>query len=150
MKLELHHIAKRLPFGVNILNVDPEDEKDYAENERVLLMVSDRHLLMRNDGDTKGKISIDTVIQYSTYKPILRPLSDLTKEIEHNGEKFVPQEKLRWVWQDDPDVLWNQIYLRGIDITAYELLLDWHFDVDSLIESGLAIDVNSLNENPYK
>jgi hypothetical protein len=23
-------------------------------------------------------------------KPILRPLSDLTKEIEHNGEKFVP------------------------------------------------------------
>jgi hypothetical protein len=24
------------------------------------------------------------------YKPILHPLSDLTKEIEHNGEKFVP------------------------------------------------------------
>lgn len=26
----------------------------------------------------------------NSYKPILRPLSDLTKEIEHNGEKFVP------------------------------------------------------------
>lgn len=28
------------------------------------------------------------------YKPILRPLSDLTKEIEHKGEKFVPIIKL--------------------------------------------------------
>ena len=27
-------------------------------------------------------------------KPFLRPLSDLTKEIEHNGEKFVPILKL--------------------------------------------------------
>lgn len=35
-------------------------------------------------------------VTYGIYdiKPILRPLSDLTKEITHNGETFVPMEKL--------------------------------------------------------
>lgn len=36
-------------------------------------------------------ISIRAVINnHDQYKPVLRNLSDLTKEIEHNGEKFVP------------------------------------------------------------
>lgn len=36
-------------------------------------------------------ISIRAVINNpDQYKPVLRNLSDLTKEIEHNGEKFVP------------------------------------------------------------
>ena len=30
----------------------------------------------------------------NVYQPILRPLSDLTKEIEHNGEKFIPALEL--------------------------------------------------------
>lgn len=28
-------------------------------------------------------------------KPILHPLSDLTKEIEHDGEKFVPMDSIK-------------------------------------------------------
>lgn len=32
-------------------------------------------------------------------KPILRPLSDLTKEIEVNGEKFVPMVKLLYLYE---------------------------------------------------
>lgn len=30
----------------------------------------------------------------NSYQPILRPLSDLTKQIEHNGEKFIPALEL--------------------------------------------------------
>lgn len=35
-----------------------------------------------------GNLSL--IIDCKNDKPILRPLSDLTKEIEHNGERFVP------------------------------------------------------------
>jgi len=31
----------------------------------------------------------------------------------------------------------------------YEILLKNHFDVDGLIDQGLAIDVNTLDTNPY-
>ena len=31
---------------------------------------------------------------YELAKPIYHPLSDLTKEIEHNGEKFVPKDRI--------------------------------------------------------
>ena len=29
-------------------------------------------------------------------------------------------------------------------------LIEWHFDIANLIEQGEAIDVNTLEENPYK
>ena len=29
-------------------------------------------------------------------------------------------------------------------------LLEWHFDIDGLIQDELAIDVNKLEINPYK
>ena len=32
----------------------------------------------------------------SNYNFILRPLSDLTKEIEHKGETLIPVDKLGW------------------------------------------------------
>lgn len=48
-------------------------------------------------------------ISYATrYKPILRPFSDLTKEIEINGEKFIPIVELAKIcdesFQHDKDV----------------------------------------------
>lgn len=92
----------------------------------------------------------------SEVKPVLRPLSDLTKEIDHGGEKFVPID-----WLED------EYYTLAIYISAKQLhieprwinqceyllikhLLEWHFDVDNLIEKGLAIDLNTLEVNPYK
>ena len=39
-------------------------------------------------------IAIDLVLSCEHYKPILRPLSDLVKEIEVGDEKFVPLRKL--------------------------------------------------------
>lgn len=100
-------------------------------------------------------------------KPILRPLSDLTKKIEHNGKRFVPidwlfenvNEKLRFsddrfMDYDDgksKDILHYSIYdVFSDSITIDEILIltnkifEWHFDVFSLIEKGLAIDINTL------
>ncbi len=83
------------------------------------------------------------------YKLLLHPLSDLTKEIEHNGGKFVPMEKLKLKKCDSGEQLsqyyfefkpqWASLYLHHI-----QKLFEWHFDVAGLIEAGLAIDINTL------
>lgn len=120
-------------------------------------------------------------------KPILRPLSDLTKPITHNGETFVPivelakiaYSKLKWdvSFEDGSCYLFSGTGRRLYQFmyfdkeesfslvsgspanehkyVPYQLqlflnLIEFHFDIANLIEKGEAIDVNSLNENPYK
>ena len=85
-------------------------------------------------------------------KPILRPLSDLTKEIEVDGEKFTPYEddylsdamstyeNLDILCEYNGDVSNDST----IPYTVMSLLFQWHFDVFGLIEKGLAINVNDL------
>lgn len=100
------------------------------------------------------------------YKPILRPLSDLTKEIEVNGKKFVPIVELLKIihpkdynneivhstvgfpsaWYKNNALLSQTIWTNDLDKTPYwiiEKLLEWHFDVFGLIDKGLAIDMNT-------
>ncbi len=65
-------------------------------------------------------------------KPVLYPLEYLTKEIEHEGEKFVPQNKLRHL-----DLEWLINSDKLIMKTNYEdvlKLLEWHFNVFQLPE----------------
>lgn len=71
----------------------------------------------------------------------LHPLSDLTKEIEVNGEKFVPFKKLGWGngTQVVPTILNGKI-----NHNESQQLIEWHFDIYELIEAGLAIDINTL------
>ena len=89
--------------------------------------------------------------------PVLHPLSDLTKEIEHKGEKFVPIEVLdgknsgvvgghelaQMLFEGDY-AIWN------IKYATLQILLEWKFDIADLISKGEAIDVNTLDINPYK
>lgn len=120
MQLELKHLAPYLPFKVKV---------------RCCL----------------GKGSIWTlrqfnIAQFSYYdKLILRPLSDLTKEVEHNGERFVPNDKLLEFYGEEIDN-----YSLPLKLNSYILiqqLFEWHFDVFGLIEKGLAIDINTLKLN---
>lgn len=110
------------------------------------------------------KTSVCEVVGSSTFytdkfKPILHPLTDLTKEIEHNGEKFIPVLKL--LEANSFDINENPLELiekyKGIyfDIDLLFLsdallLIEYHFDICSLTEQGEAIDVNTLDKNPYK
>ena len=102
---------------------------------------------------------VDNETGYEKVKPILHPLSDLTKEIEHNGEKFVPLYRLLennyfdLTKMSEQDVLaFEGAFTIPELITLYDLLLylKWHFDLFNGIENGEAIDVNTLDENPYK
>jgi hypothetical protein len=136
MKLELKHLAPYLPYQVLV-----------------------------GDGRTPFELTeynFTNVYPYIT-SLYLRPLSDLTKEIEVNGEKFVPlsilEEKFRPLSRDLNIFLFNgrisidietQDYSQTIDLfdgfLIIQKLLEWHFDVFGLIENNLAIDINTLKD----
>src|SRR5690606_37484510 len=81
-------------------------------------------------------------------KLILRPLSDLTKEIEHNGwsftfsEVYLGNSKLAKILGVERSTFDN--FLNDIDYSSIQLLFKHHFDVFGLIDKGLAIDINTL------
>ncbi|KKN55723.1 hypothetical protein LCGC14_0579320 [marine sediment metagenome] len=140
-KLELKHVAPYLPYGLIAINIDNDVKYEVSVYQTASL---------------QGKLPVDmlfgSVLQPTDFKPILRPLLDLTKEIEHNGEKFVPY---------NTEMLSNfMLSVKGMDclceynfdISNYtnmryyiiQMLIKWHFDVFGLIEKGLAIDMNTL------
>lgn len=86
------------------------------------------------DGTCGGNDILDITSLYEveakniTVKPILRPLSDMTKE-----EQGIVEEILNTFDENDPHDA-----MRGMaNVTM--LLLSKHFDLFCLIESGLAI-----------
>jgi hypothetical protein len=78
-------------------------------------------------------------------------LSDLTKEIEHNGEKFVPIEFLSQypslkLEDECKSIMSDNRWLNHCSYFLVSYLFEWHFDVFGLIEDGLAIDLNTINK----
>jgi hypothetical protein len=133
MKLELKHLAGYLPYGLQM----------YLEDSNGVVMDS---WTLQPDSVTFSLINQN--------KPILRPLSDLTKQIEVNGEKFVPVDT-DLLGKYEISVIPEFNFFDGcgsnenIDNLPYfviEQLLEWHFDIYGLIEAGLAIDINTLNK----
>lgn len=122
MKLELKYLAGYLPYRLKVSKIHVmHSHTGIGSIDHVLHSVN------------KGK---------SQYKPILRPLSDLIKEIEVNGEKFVPMDKI--AIYGDIDYLIEQIKTGMVEVIVWKMLLEWHFDIYGLIENGLAIDKNKL------
>lgn len=153
-------MAMSLPYGLKILRPD---------NKTVMTMsgiVENMHIIFSEKNDiTYGSVNSNR------NKPILNPLSDLIKEIEHKGEKFVPLYKLFQPPIDKEDCAFTnerksyRLYAPiGHDVLKYDVnkdcnvntfwvvqkLAEWHIDFAGLIEKGDAIDVNTLEINPYK
>lgn len=129
------------------------------------------YLLHDLEGIVRGEkvilISIDTIAEYCVtvkkligrhiqgystidgFKPIYHPLSDLTKEIEHNGEKFVPINVLYNLHIENEKISIEHIYgavTLGQSISDYNKLLKWHFWIfdQSYFDEGIIIDINTL------
>ena len=127
MKLELKHLAPYLPCNLEIARLTYEDE--YKNKEYNL-----------------STENINEILQYRNLKPILSPLSDLTKEdlIEELGTTI---SHLDWVTEERE--YWIRFYshnhwLNNIPYEIYSYLIENHFDVFGLIPQGLAIDINTL------
>ncbi len=155
-KLELKHLAPYLPYGLKWMKGNNKYNTAHLSTKRIGI------ISQKGFGDIE-KHSFEYLPK--NLKPILRPLSDLTKEIEVNGEKFVPIECLDYgcveydyIFKSSNDYVNISILneqLEQIDIIQSDnialtshgtvnKLISWHFDVFGLIKSGLAIDINTL------
>jgi hypothetical protein len=107
MKLELKHLAGYLPY----------DLKGFNQNNKIVYFtLSDgRYLLDRN------------------FKPILRPLSDLTQD----NADFLSGDGYMAVCEEC-------VYIDEMRYSDVLKLIERHFDIYGLIENGLAIDINML------
>lgn len=135
-----------LPYELKIQWVDSKDvwgisfgETDYTNN----LYSLETLVFTINEGKDLG------------WKPILRPLPDLTKPITHKGETFVPLQWLSVRYNMDFVDRYKKHWHEGLAVASdlsdvywsvVQLLISWHFDVFGLIPEGLAIDINTLKK----
>jgi len=153
-KLELKDIVGYLPYDLHIMRRAWDEEEEVEVFEEV---------------------TSDWIIKYITFdylihercKPILRPMSDLTKSIVVKGynddKEFVPIQHLYDICStppngynpsdfiDESDEEWSfSDLVEAFDydkiLVCINLLNQWHFDYRNLIEEGLAIDINTLNQ----
>lgn len=157
MKLELKHLAPYLPYELRIFHSAFMFRNNWNENE-IGTMVGITDVV---ELDVLGETTFDIVMRRDKdfyklhdsrghFKSILRPLSDITKEIEINGEKFVPSDKINKCTTTGGTYNWFKISeignLKYVNYEVVQKLFEWHFDIFGLIEKGLAIDINTLNK----
>lgn len=108
----------------------------------------------QNNVDYALEFHDKTIVSY----PILYPLSDLTKDIQHNGLKIVPLSEIIEDERCNSDVQHLSRMILNLDMKelclnypfwVVQKLVEWHFDVALLIEKGQAININTLSKNPY-
>lgn len=140
MELEVKHLAPYLPYGLKLQYV----VRGVVQSTGIMRSIS------HNDFETHPtmvNINYQGEEHIWMFRPILRPLSDLTKEIE---EKFVPIEKCGYCSLEDCtneseiEEITSSHILGFMPFNYFDKLLEWHFDVFGLIPNGLAIDINTL------
>lgn len=139
--ISIEEICGYLPYGLNVID---------SKNKVSIVAGLDRSNYIFENGFSDIKSGLR--------KPILRRLSDLTREIEHQGERFVPS-----------NVLMDLFSLDSIDVTDYGISIDngyacsyslmrsneiiqklysWHFWTGDQSRFGKdIIDINTLNNN---
>jgi len=162
MKLELKHLTPYLPYELKL----------HYEHTNKTGQISNIYTIGEGYDNDDIKISIDggSDEHIWMYKPILRPLSDLIKDIHGIGiplfellkiqynefTRAVLNEGYPWKFKEmndgfyvmdinDTPYLSINKDLRVCEIWILEKLFEWHFDVFGLIEKGLGIDINTLD-----
>jgi hypothetical protein len=145
MKLELKHVTPYLPYSLKgvvngwVLLVSGVD-KPYTLSDVIIKFLNEKS---------------DEPIQ--NIKLILHPLSDLTKEIEHNGEKFVPMVKLLHLYETNhfhenenlKCVIFDLSKIISCEHNKYELINREDFTVKYLVPtSNLGTLIYSFTYDP--
>jgi len=142
-KLKLEHLAPYLPYGLKA--------KGFWGVRTINSLCKEKENYYWVEFDEKEKRKE----QVWTIQPILRPLSDLTKEIPMKdglGE-WKPKEVLRDIIMkkgkySSYDISWiDTITPSKLELLSFWLnnqLIEWHFDVFGLLDKGLAVNYNDV------
>jgi len=152
--ITLKHLAPYLAYGLKGM-------VNGIERELVGHSYTSLELARKNGGTTMCK--------YDQFQPLLRSLSDLTKEIEVNGKRFVPNEWLNENMPNTPNFRYMLNASHHFDLSetiiewcVMNKLIEWHFDVfdlrsknlciyfdefkNGLIDRGLAVNINDIQK----
>lgn len=100
-------------------------------------------ILLENDEDILWVPSYD----FGMIKPLLRDLEELNIEIEHEGEHFTPLFVLvnmrtkpsnTFPREKAFNALRKDIMSKNLPFDMMNKVLEWKFDIDGLLENGLA------------
>ena len=139
MKLEIRHLTSYLPYGLNI-----KDVKHGSVFEALHFITTP------NQDFSLFKGNFDQLIKDKYLKPILFPLSSLTKEDIKNFYQFNNDELKLIDWKEwVEDLMFFIKAEETFQLSQFEYLFSKKFDVFGLIEAGLAEPVTG-NFNPYK
>lgn len=144
MELELKHLAAYLPYRLKC-NVMGEFIDDYDEPKipKIFEIVGldNNYVEYWQEGSTVTEQCI-----FSDCFPLLRPMSDLTKEVFIDGKKVFPinemflpcgERKVLEFWAEE-----NKCWIGSMaSYLPYQNLFDMHFDIFNLIEEKLAIAI---------
>lgn len=130
MKLTIQHLSPYLPYGLKYATLSDDNDEYYIDSKHNEIGV----------GGNQSNVTNICLVEYSRpiYRILLRPLSHLAQEIEHNGERFVPSEYCN---TDFTDLIDNPENFKFCQWNIGQLLISWHFDVFGLIEQGLALPI---------
>jgi len=143
MKLELKNSAPYLPYKLKIF----VESDGFLQNDETFEVNA---ITQNGVNVTTKRFPFNTDYSFDEFKLILRPLSDLNKEIEVNGQKFIP---INWVENQYPNLdLHNQCkfllddesWINQCEYLLIQHLFEWHFDISNLIKNNLAIDINEI------
>lgn len=170
-KLELKDLAPYLPYGLKwkysptVYGYEYITESINIDGE----VLFKEWEILKDDKIHIGYEGFNLSDEKQQFKPILRPLSDLTKKITIDGKTFVPSQFLNDLILLESD-WYTEVngYFSIIGITVetqngeqkqpvfmngeicdechygiYKFLIEWHFDVFGLIDSNLAVDINN-------
>jgi len=139
-KVDFNKIYQYIPFCLK----SGQSALAFGLEDPLIKIVDNYNVMNFVEGNTSAKI-------------ILYPISDLNNKIFSNKESFIPLNRLNdIITLGDTDIYklnsfikspWTYYFLPHLII---EKLFEWKFDIYSLIENDLAIDVNTLKDNPYK
>lgn len=145
-QLELNHIAPYLPYGLKCQIIE-------TGNFRGLLSVNANESVLLS-ADEYNPFSYTRYKPITGIKPLLRPLSNLYKEIDGEvpADVLFPKEFYSTIDFYEEYNRENQIqsFIKdGLNwcepYSFWEYLFSKHFDVFGLIDKGLAIDLNSIS-----
>lgn len=131
-ELTIGHLAPYLPYGIR-----------FIENGFYEFNIA--------DGIDRGNIlSDDDEFDINFCKLLVRPLSDVTKgDLDYMYFDIISTDNDMYGSRFEFEDYFKETGIYHLPFCLYNYLVKNHFDVDNLIEKGLAIDVNTLENNPY-
>lgn len=119
MKQELKHILAYLPHGVQYT-----DLRLPVKSRKAQTLTMDAIIEFKRNGFDMGWIGLH-----------LHPLSDITEQIEHDGEMFVPIDVLDGEgsgFQGGDKLRNGEQEIYKIEYASVEKLIEWHFNIFGL------------------